>query len=198
MYTSIQRQFDNYLKTTKFDEYVKESDTQFEAVFEKVSCASSDLKSMKTYSEMFNNKMKSKIEMADLTKEIEAVKAFFPSFCTYEHIKNINAKIDPFIETVQGTVDQFTADHADIKQIVRRFDEVLWEKASKFNLDELKTELQNYTHQKQFSEYQEQQNNVYKSTYKDIEKTNENIENVKTALEGNMKEVINRAFVDVK
>ena len=86
-------------------------------------------------------------------KEVDLVWSQFSKFCSYEHIQKIERRIDPFIELVSNKVNEFEHDNTKNKEIIRRFDEVLLDKASKFNITELKLEIEKLLTKQSFDDY---------------------------------------------
>ena len=53
--------------------------------------------------------------------------------------------IKPLVRIWEDTLAGYRQDNEDAKQILRRFDEVLLEKASKFSVEQLEKSLKNYS-----------------------------------------------------
>ena len=80
MAESIQRQLGKFIKNSQFDKHVEESSLEMEQLLKKISLATSDLKNMKTYSDYFSNKMKTKVEFSDLKVETDKIRDHFTKF----------------------------------------------------------------------------------------------------------------------
>lgn len=77
---SIERQLTLYVKNSVFIDHESKVKSDQEALMQQLLLTSDDLKSIRSYSEIFNNKLKLKVEFPDLNKEIEKVKLHFPNF----------------------------------------------------------------------------------------------------------------------
>ena len=148
-----QKRLTHYVTNTNFNQQIESLQMDIKNIIEKIATASDDLKTMKTYSEIFNSKLKSKIEMPDVKKEVDMIWNQFSKFCSYEHIQKIERKIDPFIEIVSNKVSEFEKDNINNKEIIRRFDEILLDKASKFNITEIKSVIEGLLSKHSFEEH---------------------------------------------
>ena len=87
-----QKRLTHYVTNTNFNQQIESLQMDIKNIIEKIATASDDLKTMKTYSEIFNSKLKSKIEMPDVKKEVDMIWNQFSKFCSYEHIQKIERK----------------------------------------------------------------------------------------------------------
>ncbi|CAI2361494.1 unnamed protein product [Moneuplotes crassus] len=187
-----------YAKNQYLDEQLTTLREEMKEVLDKVLLASDDLKTMKSFSEMFSTKLKVKIEYSDLKEGLDSIKSQFGNFCSYEHIKNMNAKIDPFMKQVDTLLTTYTDDNKKAKEMIRRFDEVLLEKASKFNLEELKIELKKYIHSKSFQEFLSQLSSDQAKAHKEIEQLNQKVENIEKGYSKKIDQKMECSLKDVK
>lgn len=102
------------------------------------------------------------------------------------------------MKKIQGLVDTFEKDNDNAKNIIKRFDEIILEKASKFNLEELKLEMKRYIHSDNFGRFLINLKEHQSSTNSSISSLSQKVEN----LEGEIQEVIDKkmekSLVEVK
>lgn len=75
---------------------------------------------------------------------INQLKEEIAKWCMYDDLKNLYSKVIPSIHSFEENMIVLEKDIEVYKQIVKRFDELLMEKASKISVDKLYDELYNY------------------------------------------------------
>lgn len=198
LFADTQRRFNHYATKTELNDNISVIKDDINTILSKISTAAEDLQTMKTYSDLFNNKLKTKIEYNDLKSEVDKINEKFINCCSYDHIKKIEDKIDPFIEKVRKQVESFEVDNIKSKEILRRFDEVLWEKASKFNLEQIQLEFKNYIHNQQFEAFKEHLKEFQHSLHLRIDSTKSDVHQAKIEIQKAMEISISKAVTDVK
>ena len=76
--------------------------------------------------------------MSLVTKDdIERVYKRFSEFASYAELDKHKKEIEPMVKLCRSTQDKFVFEHEQMKEMIRRFDECISEKANKMSLIEL-------------------------------------------------------------
>lgn len=100
-----------------------------------------------------NLELSSPILTQSLNKETSDIWKHFENCCQYDHFQKHKEYIDPIVESCRKSLDLFKEESNSNKLIIRRFDEVLLDKASKFDLDNLKIQFKDYVLVQDYFEY---------------------------------------------
>jgi formyltetrahydrofolate synthetase len=122
----------------------------------------------------------------------------FDRFCQYQHLKQHRQEVDPIIKSCETMITQFKEDIKDTKQIIRRFDEVLLEKAPKFDIEILKKDIKKFLPSVDFEVYKSDQVEMSQKinrNFKEIE--NKFVENYDEIMV-NMKEAMKNLSINIK
>jgi len=198
MAESIQRQLGKFIKNSQFDKHVEESSLEMEQLLKKISLATSDLKNMKTYSDYFSNKMKTKVEFSDLKVETDKIRDHFTKFWSYEHLQDLKNQVEPMVELVGVRLNQYQMNHEKNSAIIQRFDEVLLEKASKFNLEEIRQEMKQYISIEGFDIFKKDLNSKHDDIQNEIKHTSGLISKMKDQVCEEFKDNIDHTILDFK
>jgi hypothetical protein len=74
--------------------------------------------------------------------EIDKIWINFDKYCMYDDLKDLYMKTVPEIAKFEVKLEEFSKDIEKQTQILRRFDEILLEKASKGNLSDFQTNIE--------------------------------------------------------
>jgi len=88
-----------------------------------------------------------------LNKSISELWSNFDNCIQFEHLQQHKTYIDPIVKDCKEKVEIFTQDLHDTRLIIRRFDEVILNKSSKFEVDNLRTELNDFLKNVDFEKY---------------------------------------------
>ena len=88
--------------------------------------------------------------------DIQLVKEKFYDYAKLTDLKALKDEITPLVTTCRHSLDLFTTEHAQMKEMIRRFDECLSEKANKMSLIELEHRINdNFLHNSKWDDLQE-------------------------------------------
>jgi integrase len=76
----------------------------------------------------------------------------FTEFIKYNHLENHMGEVKPLIEYWNQALSQYKKDNIEAKQILRRFDEVLLAKASKFTVENIEAKIRDFWHRDTINE----------------------------------------------
>lgn len=110
-----------------------------------------DLKTLQNRAQTIEEKIRAnKIEIESLDEkkaekeETKKIWQYFLDFTTLKQLAEVQVKIFPVIEEFGDKIKQFEKENDTAKQIIRSFDNVLLEKASKFSIEEIHRKLEKY------------------------------------------------------
>ena len=91
------------------------------------------------------------------SEQLEAIYKKFPQFASHEELKKHKDRVEPLCKTTIAEQNKFKLEHTQMKEMIRRFDELLADKTNKISLIELEERVsKNYLSQKQWGQLQEQ------------------------------------------
>ncbi|CAI2359596.1 unnamed protein product [Moneuplotes crassus] len=93
-----------------------------------------------------------KEDKLDLEAKINTVWDNFNNYCDFNHFDNYKASIKPMLRACELRVDKYGVENEKCVKIIQRFDEVLCQKASKFNFGQLEKDMKNYLKAEEFNE----------------------------------------------
>lgn len=94
-----------------------------------------------------------KEDKEDLDDRLRAVWKNFDNYCTFGNFDFFKKEMKPLFDDWYNRVDSFDKDNKKWVLIIQRFDEILWEKASKIHLEEVQNRFANYLTMKEFNEF---------------------------------------------
>jgi NhaP-type Na+/H+ and K+/H+ antiporter len=145
----------SYLKIDSFDSF-KQGQDDINASLSaslsslKDSLASTDLVVGKHSEEIKANK--EEISLKETIEEVDFVKSKFQEYCAYKHLKDLYNKVMPVVENFEVKLGRFNREIEQHRLVIRRFDEVMLEKASKFRLKQLENEFCKYLMKNDFED----------------------------------------------
>lgn len=95
-------------------------------------------------------------------------------------------------------IEEYTDDNRKTKQIVRRFDEVLLEKASKFSIDQIYQTLSLYINNATFENFTDEYNKNHILVNRKIELVEQAFFKTKEDITNEMEKAVKRAFLKLK
>ena len=102
----------------------------------------------------FSNQLNRYCTITDINERIKAIWKNFDRCCSYDHIIEFKGEVYPRIRQCENLVSDFKIDVLKSQKIMRRFDEVLLEKASKFSINEIYKRFEDYVKIIDFEEFQ--------------------------------------------
>ena len=136
--------------------------------------------------------------MEELKKEVNPIWEHFSSYWSYKHIQKIEEKIDPFIDEITNKVEDFTINNNNVVSIVQRFDEVLLEKASKFSLDQIYTELKEYLRTQVFDQFRVDISKYQSTAAESVANVKIYVDQVKDEMYNELHTIIDQTFENVR
>ena len=85
-------------------------------------------------------------------RELERVESEFAKYSKVEELKDLEERVIPVIEEFREKIEEFRKENDKAKQIIRSFDNVLLEKASKFSVEDVKRNFNLYLRKEEFEE----------------------------------------------
>ena len=88
--------------------------------------------------------------------DIERVYRRFEEFASYKHLESFKKEVQPLVTKCNKDNEKFCFEHQQMREMIRRFDECISEKANKMSLMELEQKIgENFLHKKMWQELQE-------------------------------------------
>jgi hypothetical protein len=75
--------------------------------------------------------------------ELDRVKSMLEKFASIQQVKDLRSEVIPEIKGLKSLVKEFTEDNINMREMIRRFDEIISEKASKMAVHELEIFVEN-------------------------------------------------------
>ena len=134
----------------QYDEGIKEENKKtydyVQSVKKYMTNAEKEFADVKEDLKTYDGKLKSKCSI----EEAKNIWNNFGRYSLYDDLKELYKKTVPEIKRFEERLVQFTIEMAKADSIMRRFDEILTEKASKQDLREIQLQLQGYTKETEF------------------------------------------------
>ena len=118
------------------------------------------------------NKYSSKAEVNEKVKEVWKN---FDKCCSYDHIIEFKREMEPRMVEWESNVADYKLDLISNQQIIRRFDEVITTKASKFSIDKLYEKFQDYHKLEKFDEYVKESKKLHREHRSSLEELDEKV-----------------------
>lgn len=134
---------------------VKRMDFKLQRADKKLREDIKELRQLEGKIKEFALKLNGYVQAGDMNEKIKQVYKEFDKWWSYDHILKFKQEMEPRMLQSESLVADFNIEIIKIKKIVRRFDEVLLEKASKFSIDKIYEKFQNYLQDQDFSEFRE-------------------------------------------
>eukprot|EP00347_Sterkiella_histriomuscorum_P012456 403368505 len=99
------------------------------------------------------HEIKKDLKLKTYTEETLRIWNNFQNYAEYSDLKDLYQKVLPELSKFEDKVQELTTDCEKVSEIVRRFDEVLSEKASKQNIDDIQIQLKEYVTQERLWNY---------------------------------------------
>ncbi|CAI2362768.1 unnamed protein product [Moneuplotes crassus] len=137
--TNSRKEIDKYLeqKYCTINLFHTENKLKKESI-DSLSQSSSSYKNLLTdYSTKFTTlecRINSKADKSDLKAKTDAIWSNFENCCQYEHIKQVKLRVEPLADKCIKLLNNFSQENIEMKNIIKRFDEIILDKASKFSV----------------------------------------------------------------
>ena len=92
---------------------------------------------------------------SEINDKVKQVWKHFDKYCSFDHIINFKAEMEPRMQRCESLVGDFKLEIINNQKIIRRFDEVLLEKASKFSIEQIYQKLSDYMLVSDFEVYKQ-------------------------------------------
>ncbi|CAI2385156.1 unnamed protein product [Moneuplotes crassus] len=117
-----------------------------------------------------------KRDFADEKKKVDEFISEMRSKCLLKpHLESHKSEIQSFVQTCYEKLQEYTKDNKQAKMILRNFDEVLIEKASKFSIEELQLKIKELANTEQVNELKQYFNFKLQDTNIVIDKLREHV-----------------------
>ena len=97
------------------------------------------------------DRIKGRIKKCD--EDVRNIMKNFQNFAEYQDLRDLYSKVIPEIQRFEDKMQEMLNEQAKTSLIVKRFDEVLIEKASKQQIRELKLELEEYVREESMKDF---------------------------------------------
>ena len=97
--------------------------------------------------------IKAELKNKSNTEEVLKLWKNFQNFAEYQDLRDLYSKVIPEIQRFEDKMQEMLNEQAKTSLIVKRFDEVLIEKASKQQIRELKLELEEYVREESMKDF---------------------------------------------
>lgn len=87
------------------------------------------------------------------TATVDSLKKNFDNCIQYRHLSAHKEYIDPIVEDWKNKMSAYTEELLKTREIIRRFDEIMLNKANKFEIERYRAELKNYVTIENLNEY---------------------------------------------
>ena len=98
----------------------------------------------------YAREMQGIIETKATDKRVDEVDSKFKDYCSYKDLKLLYKKVVPAVKGFEANLVEFGKDMEQTKEIVKRFDEVILEKASKISLEAVDQKFELYVKKEQY------------------------------------------------
>ena len=105
-----------------------------------MSAANEEMERVRDEFRAFERKLMGKVDV----EEVRRIWDNFANYALYDDLKDLYAKTMPEIKKFEDRIIQFSLDLEKIDIIMRRFDEIMTEKASKMDLRDLAKNISMY------------------------------------------------------
>lgn len=143
---------------TQFTHQKTFNEFQYEnkAILGKLSSNSNDqqkkIKKLEKESLDLQKKMKTKFEESEGAKIWEE----FEKYCRFQDLKDLYGKIVPEMKKFEDNMIEMSKEYEQSKEIIRRYDEVLMEKASKTAIKGIHENFKEYLESKKFKKFEQE------------------------------------------
>jgi hypothetical protein len=103
--------------------------------------------------EVFSTRVNTLPTITSLNDKLKEVWNNFSNCCEYSHIKDLKGEMGHRMNECENAVADYKLDLTTKNEIIRRFDEVLLEKANKFQIEQIYNTLDGYTTADQFQKH---------------------------------------------
>ena len=138
------------------------------------------------------------ILLRETIAEVDWIREKFNEYCAYRHLKDLYNKVMPAIQGFERNVHDFNKEIEQQKEMIRRFDEILGSKASKFNIDEINVNLRNYLKWEVHSKTWNTIDKRMESISKDIKDINDDIDEMNERITQEIKSAVNKVGTTLK
>lgn len=107
-------------------------------------------------------------------------------------------EVKPILKQCQKDLDEYKIDNENGKRILQRFDEVILEKASKFNVDQLEEKLQTYCLKTEFIELQSKVNKSAEESKSYIQQVQDLCDSSVSTVYANMIQLLKEMEVELR
>ncbi|CAI2387617.1 unnamed protein product [Moneuplotes crassus] len=146
----------------------------------------------------FHQKLANYPTITDMNKKVKEVWKHFDKFCSYDHIINFRAEMEPRINTCETCVQEFGEELSKNKEILQRFDEVLLEKAPKFAIQEIYSQLEQYTTLSKLGQAVERVEDVIRNKELDLKLKIQELQDVTEKIQTNFSTNIGKIAISVE
>lgn len=98
--TNIDKRLDNkfnrYVEESVYKSKIEEFTQTFSNVFQRIANANDDLSNMKSYSDIIDAKLDTKVDITDFNEETKRIWKQFDMYCEVEELKQLESKIGNF------------------------------------------------------------------------------------------------------
>lgn len=98
--TNIDKRLDNkfnrYVEESVYKSKIEEFTQTFSNVFQRIANANDDLSNMKSYSDIIDAKLDTKVDITDFNEETKKIWKQFDMYCEVEELKQLESKIGNF------------------------------------------------------------------------------------------------------
>ena len=99
--TNIDKRLDNkfnrYVEESVYKSKIEEFTQTFSNVFQRIANANDDLSNMKSYSDIIDAKLDTKVDITDFNEETKKIWKQFDMYCEVEELKQLESKIGIFL-----------------------------------------------------------------------------------------------------
>ena len=92
----LDNKFNRYVEESVYKSKIEEFTQTFSNVFQRIANANDDLSNMKSYSDIIDAKLDTKVDITDFNEETKKIWKQFDMYCEVEELKQLESKIGNF------------------------------------------------------------------------------------------------------
>jgi len=133
----FEKQIDNFIMKDDFSETFKNIDDQLESFQKVIFEQSKEGRKLKEEIRGVINILNKKSEKTRVESEFKRLWSNFSKYWAYQHLDHFRNEINPMIDNCKINTNKCIAICEENKSMIRRFDEVMCDKASRFSIIKL-------------------------------------------------------------
>lgn len=145
-----------------------------------------------------NELLLKKLNKNEYLEEVRKIWKNFDKFWEFQNLADFEGKINPIVKQCKQKVNEWVSTCIENKSIIKRFDEVLCEKASKFSIDQLRREIDSCLKSEDLDKILEDSKAKYSELFEKFREVDQTIFLIETNLSEELAEAMKKLDQEIK